>query len=108
MRAGLLRTPVVIESATGTTNAVGESTLAWATFRSTSARVESQGGREFSAAQQQVATLTHLVTIRYRADKRVTAGMRVRLGTRYMDIVAAPDVGERHEEQQLLCVERAA
>lgn len=108
MRAGALRTPVVIESATGTTNAVGESALAWATFRSTTARVESEGGREFQAAQQQVAALTHVVAVRYHPAKPITAGMRVKLGTRYMDIVAAPVVDERKQEQRLLCVERAA
>lgn len=108
MRAGSLRRLIVIESNTTTVNAVGEAVSGWATYRTAWARVESQGGREFQAAQQQVATLTHLITVRYHPSKVITAGMRVKIGTRTMDIVAAADPTDAKRTQSLLCVERAA
>lgn len=108
MRAGSLFTPLVIESSSATRNELNEDVVSWAAFRTTSGRVVPQAGREFEAARQRVAELTHLISVRYHPAKVVTPGMRVKLGSRVLDIVSAATVDERKREQQLLCVEAVA
>jgi SPP1 family predicted phage head-tail adaptor len=69
------------------------------------AHVEPLEGRELLQAQQVNASLTHRVTIRYRAG--VAPTQRLRFGTKTLEILSIVNPGEANRELQLLCVEAA-
>lgn len=68
----------------------------WAAFRTLS-------GGERIASQQVAATLTHEVTIRYRAGVR--PDHRIVLGQRVFDVKDVRDVDEAHVEIRMQCTE---
>jgi SPP1 family predicted phage head-tail adaptor len=63
--AGKLRERVTVQIASGTTNALGETVLAWANSTAVWASVEGVSAREALAAGQQEVTVTHKVQLRY-------------------------------------------
>lgn len=67
------------------------------------ASVEPLSGREYFLARQVNAEATVRVRIRYRAG--ITPRMRVKYGSRSLEIVSVIDPGERHEELHLMCKE---
>ena len=104
MRAGRLRERIVIERPTaGNPTASGERPDTWSTFATRWAEVVPSGGREFVAAQQVRAEMSHLLRLRYLSG--VTTAMRVKLGNRYLYIVAVENVFEREREIRLTCAE---
>jgi SPP1 family predicted phage head-tail adaptor len=103
---GELRSRVVVQSATRTTDAGGGFATTWADGASLWAKVEPLEGSELLRAQQLQARVTHRVTIRYR--RGLTAASRLRLGARVLDIQQVIDVDERHQFTELLCEEVAA
>ena len=104
MRAGKLRHPVTIQEVT-VTNANGEVSRAWATITHGSVRaaIMPQNGREYYQAKQVHADMTHLVRIRYLAG--VTPEMRVRFGTRNLNIIDVVNIEERGRQMLLTCQE---
>lgn len=111
MRAGQLRKQVTIQSqpdplASQTSTGAPDPTWSdWAT--EVSCAVEPQNGREFIAAQQLNAEITHLLTIRYL--KGFTAvRKRVVLEGRILRVIAVLDLEERHREMQVQCKELAS
>jgi SPP1 family predicted phage head-tail adaptor len=62
---GKLRERVTVQIASGTTNALGETVLAWADSSAVWASVEGVSSREALAAGQQDTTITHRVRLRY-------------------------------------------
>jgi SPP1 family predicted phage head-tail adaptor len=62
---GKLRERVTVQIASGTTNALGETVLAWANSSAVWASVEGVSSREALAAGQQDTTITHRVRLRY-------------------------------------------
>jgi SPP1 family predicted phage head-tail adaptor len=105
MRAGALRHRVDIQQATeGTPDATGETLKTWSDWATDEpAEILPQQGREWYAAAQLHGELTHLVRIRYRAD--VDSTMRLKLGTRYLHIMAITNPKERNRELLLTCKE---
>lgn len=96
MRSGLLRHRVTIQKSTPAQDAHGEPIDSWAgltpnatVWGSVSSRP--LGQRFVSGAEQQLSTMSHTVTIRYRAD--VTVKMRVLYGARtfYIENIIDPD-----------------
>jgi SPP1 family predicted phage head-tail adaptor len=65
IRPGELRERVTVQIASGTTNALGETVLAWSNSTSVWASVEGVSAREALAAGQQDVTITHKVKLRY-------------------------------------------
>ena len=104
--AGTMNRRVALQSATRAADAAGQMVPTWTTVATVWAEIETTAGSERMAIAQQVATCSHRVRIRYRAD--VTAGWRLMYGSRILDINAAIDEGERHESLLLLCMEKAA
>jgi SPP1 family predicted phage head-tail adaptor len=95
MRAGQLDKRVTIEQPPDpdVTDEAGQPSGSWTTFLGpTYASIKSQSGREVIAGGAAQSGVTHIVTIRYRADKRPTAKMRVKYGTRYFMIKAVRDL----------------
>lgn len=103
MRAGELRHSVVIESRTLAADSYGGRTETWATFATVWASVEPLSGSEQWRAQQAQSSVSHKVTIRYLSG--VDAKMRVKFGTRYLNIGSVRNVEERNRELELLCTE---
>lgn len=103
MRAGQLRHRLVIQQATETRDNFGQAQPSWTTFAERYAEVLPQSGREFLAARTLTPELTHLVRLRGVAG--ITPKMRVLLGTRVLDILAAVPVEERPRELLLTCRE---
>ena len=103
MRAGKLRHKVTIEYRTLTADAYGGQTATWATLDTVWADLESLTGIESWQDKQQTPIITHKVTIRYRAD--IDPKMRIKYGSRYLNIANIVNKEERNIELALLCRE---
>lgn len=108
MRAGRLRTRVAIERKVAVENtALGGETITWSPYLERYGEAINQSGREFQSIAQRHAEVAAVYRIRYTPGLS-PATHRVKVGTRPMDLIAVIDVGERHEETQLVCVEAVA
>jgi SPP1 family predicted phage head-tail adaptor len=84
----------------------GELIERWLTGFSAWGSVEPLSGREFWAAAQVQADVTHKITIRYRTGVALTADMRIKLGTRVFHLSAPPrDIEEGHRAWEILATE---
>ena len=121
---GVLRHRVVLEAAMVTRSATGAEIKTWnadcdaADLQDAAAvvdvglglaaRIDTSGGREWSAAKAVTAELTHLVTMRWR--KSILPSKRLRYddpkdnSTRYFDIRAVVNPDEKKIWLQLHCV----
>ena len=96
-----LRHRVAIESAT--TEATGEPNPSYSTLATVAAEVIETTGGEWIRGRQVEAGINALVTIRWRDD--VTPRMRVKYGTRYLNIESAIDPTGYRSEMLLTCKE---
>lgn len=103
MRAGKLRRRITLERLEQVPDGGGGYTETWVALATLWAAVEPLRGNERFQAQQVSNTLTHKVTIRYRAG--VTPKMRIVYGSHVFAIEAVIDPEERHERLELLCSE---
>ena len=103
MNAGRLRHRVTVEQPVVSSDGYGGNTVSWAIFATVWAAVEPLSGREYFQAQQAQATVTHKVAMRYIPG--VTPRMRIKHGSRYLNIISAIDTDERHRELVLMCEE---
>lgn len=104
--AGMLRHTIDIESRviTPTEGEDGGGDQSWPTFLSSvRASVKPTSGSEQWHSQQLKARITHEVVMRYRAG--VTADMRVKFGTRYMNIHQVKNIEERNRWYVLMVEE---
>ena len=100
MRAGLLRHRVTFQRQTGTTrDSFGAEIEVWTALRTQSCSIEPLRGREFFAAQEINAELTHLLTTRWFEDLRPKD--RGLFGTRIFDFQSIINVEERNRELQI-------
>jgi len=103
IRAGDLRERVTVQIASGTTNALGETVLAWSNSSAVWASVEGVSAREALAAGQQDTTITHKVRLRYLPG--LTQQMRFAWRGRTLEIVSLLEHGNR-SEHEAICQER--
>lgn len=103
MRAGKLRHKIAIQQITVTQDANGDTTKTWATVKSPWADVMPVSGREYFNAKQHTSEISHTVTIRH--DSSITPKMRVFYDSRYFDIEAVINEGERDRQTTLMCRE---
>lgn len=99
MRSGNLRHRVTLQQLVAGSpqqDAGGAPDEAWTDVVTVWADIQPLKGRELLAAQQVQSEVSGTVRIRYRSG--VTPAMRAKFGTRYYDILAAIDPGERHRE----------
>lgn len=106
--AGKLRHRIIIERATVSRLPSGGNKEDWLPYATVWAAVDTSSGREFSgreffAAQQLNAEVTHRIRIRYRDG--ITPKDRVNFGGRIFRIETVINVQELKRELQLLCVE---
>jgi SPP1 family predicted phage head-tail adaptor len=103
MDAGKLRERVTVQIASGTTNALGETVLAWADSSAVWASVEGVSAREALTAGQQETTVSHRVRLRYLPG--LTQNMRFSWRSRTLDIVSLLEHGNR-SEHEAICQEQ--
>lgn len=101
MRSGTLRHLIRVEQKTIDVSGDGDRTETWTTFAEVWASVETGNGREFFAARQVIADLTHTIRMRYIVN--ITPDMRIAYDdlktgrTRYFDIKSILNPDERDE-----------
>jgi SPP1 family predicted phage head-tail adaptor len=100
---GKLRERVTVQIASGTTNALGETVLAWANSSAVWASVEGVSAREALTAGQQETTVSHRVRLRYLPG--LTQNMRFSWRSRTLDIVSLLEHGNR-SEHEAICQEQ--
>lgn len=99
MRAGQLRQRVTIQEQTTTVNERGAKELGWANVATVWADVRTPTGRERTSDDMTMATLSHVVTMRYRSG--LTAAHRLKWGDRVLSLLATPDPDNR--QRMLVC-----
>lgn len=104
-RIGDLDQRLSLEQPLDTPDAVGGVSRVWVAVDDVWARVTPVSGREAFEGAREESVITHRVLIRWRPD--VTGAMRLRLGTRTLDIHAAVDWDTRRRFLLLQCEEIA-
>ena len=102
--AGKLRERVTVQIASGSTNTMGETVLAWSNSTSVWASVEGVSARESLANAQQEISVTHRVRLRYLPG--LTQNMRFAWRNRTLEIVSLLEHGNR-SEHEAICQETA-
>ena len=100
---GKLRERVTVQIASGTTNALGETVLAWSNSSAVWASVEGVSAREALLAGQQETSVTHKVRLRYLPG--LTQQMRFAWRSRTLEIVSLLEHGNR-SEHEAICQEQ--
>lgn len=100
--AGKLRDRITVQIASGTTNALGETVLAWSDSTSVWASVDGVSAREALTAGQQDVSVTHKVRLRFLPG--LTQQMRFAWRGRTLEIVSLLEHGNR-SEHEAICTE---
>lgn len=103
MRIGPLRNRVTIESYAKSRDGYGAEVETWSRFADVWASVEPLIGREYLAAKQIQAEVTHKIRMRYIEGLAPT--MRIVWGTRTFEIVSIINVSERNKEIVIMATE---
>ena len=102
--AGKLRERVTVQIASGSTNTLGETVLAWSNSTAVWASVEGVSAREALVLGQQDTTITHRLRLRYLPG--LTQDMRFSWRGRTLEIVSLLEHGNR-SEHEAICQETA-
>lgn len=89
---GSLRHEVAVEAATLIPDGAGGHSQNWAEIATLFARIEPVGAQVRYGADQTLETITHRITLRFRAD--ITSGMRLRKSSRSFEILTVHDPDE--------------
>lgn len=101
---GKLRERVTVQIASGSTNTLGETVMAWSNSTSVWASVEGVSAREALALGQQETVVTHRVRLRYLPG--LTQQMRFAWRSRTLEIVSLLEHGNR-SEHEAICEEQS-
>ena len=96
---GKLRERITVQIASGTTNALGETVLAWSNSSAVWASVEGVSAREALIAGQQETSVTHRLRLRYLPG--LTQQMRFAWRGRTLEIVSLLEHGNRSEHEAI-------
>jgi SPP1 family predicted phage head-tail adaptor len=100
---GKLRERITVQIASGSTNALGETVLAWSNSSAVWASVEGVSAREALLAGQQETSVTHRLRLRYLPG--LTQQMRFSWRSRTLEIVSLLEHGNR-SEHEAICQEQ--
>ena len=95
--AGKMRERVTVQVASGSTNTLGETVLAWNNSTAVWASVEGVSAREALALGQQETVVTHRVRMRHLPG--LTQQMRFSWRSRTLNIVSLLEHGNRSEHE---------
>ena len=104
MRAGRLRHRITIQNPTKQRNQVGETVLAWKDLATVWAAVEPVSGKEFFAAKQVIAEVTHKIRTRYRPG--ISPQSRVLFNGRTFEVNSVINRDERNRELEIMATEQ--
>lgn len=96
MKTGNLRHYITIEQQTETFNSEGELVTTWTTYKNVWAEILPLVGREFWASKQVNSETTGKLRIRYIAG--VTPKMRIKFGSRILNITGIVNTEEKNKE----------
>jgi len=106
MRGGQLRHLVILQSPTGSRDAVGERTTTWTDVDTVRASIDPVVAGERYVDPQIVGSITHRLRIRYGSEiAAIDSTWRVLFGTRIFTISGVRDIREKHHSMELLCNE---
>jgi SPP1 family predicted phage head-tail adaptor len=97
--AGKMRERVTVQIASGSTNTLGETVLAWNNSTAVWASVEGVSAREALALGQQETVVTHRVRMRHLPG--LTQQMRFSWRSRTLNIVSLLEHGNRSEHEAI-------
>lgn len=100
---GRMRHRMTIEYASRNPDGGGGADETWTTLAEVWADLRPLSGGERLAADGLAGTISHEITMRYRADVRPS--MRFRFGSRIFEISAVIDLDERRRRQRCQCTE---
>lgn len=105
MRAGRLRSRVVLERQSEVQDAMGQRVQEWTPLAIVRASIEPIRGNEFIAASGERAELTTRIRIRYSSDVAdLQPRDRVNYGDNLYDIQSVINTDDRNRELQLMCI----
>jgi len=103
MRIGELRHKICIEEKVTRRSSSGSEEVTWSPFLYSGASIEPLTGREFYAARQTQAAISHKITMRYQTGIRPSH--RITWAERVFNIEAILNKGERNRELTILATE---
>lgn len=101
VKAGKLRSRVIIQRAVSTRDAIGQPVMSWVELASVWADVRSVSGVAAIRAGVEVAVIKASIRIRRRAD--VAEGMRVLHGSTTFEVEAVPPAAAGQDYTDLVC-----
>ncbi len=105
--AGKLRHRITFQQFNGTLDEYGDpqdkNDNNWTDVATVWAAVDPVSGREFYEAQQSQSDVTHKIRCRYRSG--LNTAMRIKFGSRILEIRSIIDWEERHESLLIMAVE---
>ncbi len=106
MNAGLLNKRIVLQSPSGSRDALGERSTSWVDVATVWARIRPLSAREASIAGQRQSAASHVVEIRHSSTvSTLDASWRVKFGDRVLAIDGVLNPEESSEKLMLYCVE---
>lgn len=101
-----LRKRITVQSVTESKDSYGQPLETWSTYAIRYADILPTSGREYVAAQQRFSEEITLLRIRYDSiSKNITPKMRIKYGTRTLNIESAINEQELNKHIQILCRE---
>lgn len=105
-KAGEFRHSIVLQSPTGSRNAVGERSTSWTSVATVRAKIEPLTANQRFIAAQANSEVSHRVTVRYDSSiAAIDGSWRVKFGGRYFVIDGVRNIEERNKIIELLCKE---
>lgn len=99
IQPGSLRERVTVQIASGSTNALGETVLAWSDSTAVWASVEGVSASEQLTAGQSQVAISHRVRLRYLPG--LTQSMRLSWRSRTLEIISLLEHGNRSEHEAI-------
>lgn len=106
MRSGKLDKQIILQSPSGTRDAIGERVTTWVDVATVWAEISPLSVRDLLAAGQTQSEVTHRVRVRYESTiAAIDASWRVLFGVRVFVITGVRNINESNREFELLCSE---
>ena len=105
---GSFRALITIQKRSDTPDEYGQLSTTWEDVTTLRAKIASLNQRETYSNGQLVSQVTHIITFRYSPYLNVTAGMRVKYGSRVFDVQAPDNADAKNILMKLLVLEVTA
>lgn len=103
MRAGSLKNKITFQEQTQTKNNFGEVEETWSDVLTTWASIQTISGKEQYLSNQNYATLSHKLRVRY--SSLINSKQKILFGTRVFKILAVLNIFEKNKELEILVEE---